>query len=270
MTSSVSPSTATSTSHHLQQLKELAQQRQLQVGILVFDNVEVLDFCGPFEVLSVTRLGVEGHDENVTTASPFDVRLIEHQTKKPIKTIGGMQVVPHVTMDHVMAAAAAAEAAVETTSTSTSPQTHKQNTQTHSSLDILILPGGMGTRTLRHDAKVLEFIRHQATRVKILASVCTGSILLGESGVLPAGTTITTHWKAIEMLQGLYPTLIVEKDRCVVKNDTGTLYTSAGISAGIDMCFCLVTDLFGEDVARATARRMEYKYPEDYQRRIDF
>ncbi|KAL3917959.1 MAG: hypothetical protein SGILL_004470 [Bacillariaceae sp.] len=235
------------------QLKETAEKRQLVVGILVFENVEVLDFCGPFEVLSVCRKGTsDDEDENVTT-SPFDVKLIglssssSSSSSLPVKTIGGMNVVPHTTMDEIVGA----------------------STADSSPLDILIVPGGMGTRAIRHDAKVLDFIRQQQPLVKIVASVCTGAMLLAEAGIFPAGTVITTHWKMIDTLQEWYPSLVIDKEHSVLKNDDGSMYTSAGISAGIDMTFRLVMDVFGEAVARATAKRMEYTYPEDYSRRIE-
>jgi transcriptional regulator GlxA family with amidase domain len=235
-------------------LRDISHSRQLVVGILIFPNVEVLDFCGPFEVLSVCRLGGIDQDDNVT-ASPFSVKLIA-KTMEPITTIGGMQVLPHETMEDIM-------------------MTKKTDTTTSTSfLDILIIPGGMGTRPLRHDTQVLDFIRHQAAHVSILASVCTGAILLAESGVLPLGTTITTHWQALDLLQEWYGApnhhLIIDKEHSVTKNASGSLYTSAGISAGIDMCFRIIRDIFGDDVSRTTAKRMEYSYPEDYQRRIEF
>jgi transcriptional regulator GlxA family with amidase domain len=231
----------TPTTSVVRQLQDTALQRQLVAGILVFDNVEVLDFCGPFEVLSVCRMGTSDDENENITQSPFQVKLIGI-SKDPVSTVGGMQVLPHLTMKEVMA--------------SSSP------------LDILIIPGGMGTRPLRNNKAVLEFVTHQASVVKIMASVCTGAILLAKSGILPPGTTITTHWKAIDMLQEWYPSLNMDKEHSVIRNDAGTLYTSAGISAGIDMTFRLVKDVFGDDVARATAKRMEYGYPEDYRRRI--
>jgi transcriptional regulator GlxA family with amidase domain len=235
------PATAGSPS---QKLPELAKTRPLVVGILIFPNVEVLDFCGPFEVLSVCRLGDLHQDDNVTK-SPFVVHLIA-KSKDPVVTVGGMQVLPHLTIDDIM--------------------------ENDIVLDILIVPGGVGTRALRQDAKVLEFVRQQAIRVHIVASVCTGAIVLAEAGptVVPIGSTITTHWQAVDTLQTWYPHLIIDKIHSVTKNDTGTLYTSAGISAGIDMRFRLITDIFGEDTARNTAKRMEYSFPETYQRRIEF
>jgi transcriptional regulator GlxA family with amidase domain len=219
----------------------LQEQKRLQVGILVFDKVEVLDFCGPFEVFSVCRLDPLA-DSN-TTESPFEVFLIAESSDKPITTIGGMNVLPHKTLEEC----------------------------DDSKLDILVVPGGFGTRKLRSNANILDFIQRQSKQVDKLCSVCTGATLLAQvPGVLPDGCRITTHWTAIDSLQKEFPKLIVDKTLAVVKQQYGKLYTSAGISAGIEMALLVVNDVFGEAVARATAKEMEYTYPETNERKIQF
>jgi transcriptional regulator GlxA family with amidase domain len=237
-------------------LQEVAKTRRLAVGILIFDKVEVLDFSGPFEVLSVCRIDSTG-DENVTE-SPFQVSLIG-ESKDPVTTIGGMQVLPHATIYEYSTDAANAK-----------------------SLDILIIPGGYGARQVRSNPKMIQFIRDQSTNVDILASVCTGAMVLAETDVLEAGSTITTHWGMIDLLQEWYPQLQVEKDRSVIKQEPPrtpssisddpskrpVIFTSAGISAGIDMCFWIINDIFGEEISRAAAKYMEYSYPEGFSRRI--
>ncbi|MDA8108315.1 MAG: DJ-1/PfpI family protein, partial [Betaproteobacteria bacterium] len=171
---------------------------QKKVGILIFEDVEVLDFCGPFEVFSVTRLNEEKRREE---PSPFDVFLVA-ETKSPVLTTGGMKVLP----DHDL--------------------------ETCPALDILIVPGGWGTRKEMHNARLLEWIAANAKGLETLTSVCTGALLLGKAGLLE-GKRATTHWRSLDWMQALFPKVSVEKDLHVVEE--GALFTSAGISAGIDM-----------------------------------
>lgn len=98
-----------------------------------------------------------------------------------------------------------------------------------------------------------------------MASVCTGALLLGRAGLLD-GRKATTHWAALDLMQELFPKVTVEKALHVVKD--GQIIASAGISAGIDLALQVVARYYGEAVARATARYMEYRYPEDNRRRV--
>ena len=177
------------------------------------------------------------------------VKLIAQDAKKPVTTIGGMQVLPHHSIDDF------------------------DETQTTPTLDILIIPGGFGSRQVRQNPRVMDFVRRQANKVKILASVCTGALILAESGVLEKGSKITTHWQALDLLQEWYPDIQVQRGVSVVKLDPTAsrpfVFTSAGISAGIDMSFWIIRDIFGEVIARATAKQMEYSYPENFSRRVD-
>jgi transcriptional regulator GlxA family with amidase domain len=204
---------------------------QKQVGIVLFDDVEVLDFCGPFEVLSATRLNEEKRREEL---SPFQVLLVAEKAQ-PVITTGGMKVIPDYTFDSC-------------------PK-----------LDILVVPGGWGTRRELSNPVMLDWLRARATEVEILTSVCTGSMLLGFAGLLE-GRKATTHWKSLDWMKESFPGVTVSYDEHVVED--GTLLTSAGISAGIDMALKLVARCHGEAVARATARHMEYPYPDSNARRI--
>ena len=203
-----------------------------RVGILVFPDVEVLDFCGPFEVFSVTRLDEGARRE---TPSPFEVRLVA-ETAEPVTTTGGMRVIPDVTIDDCPP------------------------------LDVLVVPGGMGTRTEIKNERLVAWIAARGKTVETLTSVCTGSMLLGQAGLLD-GRHATTHWRALPWMRDSFPTVTVEEKLHVVED--GHVLTSAGISAGIDMALRVVARYHGEEVARATARTMEYRYaPEDNSRRI--
>jgi len=201
------------------------------VGIVLFDNIEVLDFCGPFEVFTATRLNEEKRREE---PSPFEVILVAEQSE-PIITTGNMKVISDYTFDSC-------------------PK-----------LDILCVPGGWGTRTELKNPAMLNWLRSRASEVELLSSVCTGSMLLGFAGLLN-GHHATTHWRSLDWMRESFPYVSVEYDKHVVEDDT--LFTSAGISAGIDMALKVVVRYCGESVARATARHMEYPYPDNNARRI--
>ena len=202
-----------------------------KVGIVIFPMVEVLDFCGPFEVFSVTRLG-EGL--NPGDPSPFEVLLVA-QTTATVTTTGGMQVTPHATFDACPP------------------------------LDIIVVPGGWGTRAEMNNPAMLDFVKLQAAQVETLTSVCTGSLVLGNAGLLD-GLRATTHWRSLGMMQEKFPRITVDRESHVVED--GRVFTSAGISAGIDMALKVVARHHGEKVARETARNMEYPYPDSNQRRV--
>lgn len=202
-----------------------------RVGILIFPNVEVLDFCGPFEVFSVTRSNEERRRED---PSPFEVRLIA-ETMNTVVATGGLKVQPDDTIE-------------------TAPP-----------LDILVVPGGWGTRTEIKNEKLLRWIAARGRSVETLTSVCTGSMLLGKTGLLD-GRCATTHWRSLPWMRESFPAVTVVEDLHVVED--GNVLTSAGISAGIDMALRVVARYCGEQIARNTARNMEYPYPDDLRRRV--
>lgn len=202
-----------------------------KVGILIFDEVEVLDFCGPYEVFNSVRLNEERRREE---PSPFQTLLVAEKPEA-VRASGGMRVLPDVTTAECPA------------------------------LDILLVPGGWGTRRELSNERLLAWIAERARQVASLTSVCTGSLLLGKAGLL-SGRHATTHWKSLGWMRELFPDVIVEERLHVVRD--GTIYTSAGISAGIDLALLVTAEYFGEQVARATARHMEYPYPESLERRV--
>lgn len=193
------------------------------VGILVFDGVEVLDFAGPFEVFSRTRLEPGPDSRRSNTAAPFDVFTVA-KSHAPITATGGLTVVPKYGFDDA-------------------PPT-----------DLLLVPGGFGTRPLLHDRETLDWVAARAKHAKLVTSVCTGSLVLAASGVL-AGRRATTHWAALDQLGALHdPARVVRNARFV---DDGVI-TSAGVAAGIDMAFHVVERRCGRPVAEETARYLEY------------
>ena len=201
-----------------------------RVGILIFRDVEVLDFCGPFEVFSTTRLVEERRRDD---PSPYEVVLVA-ETGDVVVATGGLKVIPDVSLEDCP------------------------------TLDVLVVPGGWGTREQAGNARVLDWIRARSRGVEILAAVCTGSILLAGAGLLD-GRPATTHRGSLDRMRASFPAVAVVEDRRVV--DDGDVLTSAGISAGIDLAIRIVARHHGEAVARSTARHMEYPFPDDDRRR---
>lgn len=192
--------------------------RPWNVGILLFDEVEVLDFAGPLEVFSITTL--QGRQEKL-----FCVHTLS-ETGEMIRARNGLTVKP-------------------TYSIANAPE-----------LDILIVPGGYGAEEIEiHNKTLIDWIREQASKVKLLASVCTGAFLLAKAGLLD-GKKVTTHWMDIDRLAREYPKIDIQRGPKYV--DEGSIITAAGITAGIDMSFHIIKKIFGTEIARATAKRMEY------------
>lgn len=194
------------------------------VGILIFDNVEVLDFAGPFEVFSRTRLTPGIESRRSEESAPFDVFTVA-KSKEPVTATGGLVVVPRYGF-------------------ADAPP-----------IDLLVVPGGFGTRVLLQDEETLEWIRNTAMAARQVTSVCTGSLLLGTAGLLE-GRRATTHWASLDLLDSLGAGVTVERTLRVV--DDGVI-TSAGVASGIDMAFYVVERLFGREVADETAKYIEYR-----------
>jgi transcriptional regulator GlxA family with amidase domain len=192
--------------------------RTRQVAIFLFDDVEVLDFAGPYEVFSVTQWQSE--------EKPFHVSLVaEHPG--PVIARNGLSINPHHTF-------------------ATLPRP-----------DLVLVPGGFGTRREMHNQAVLDWLRDQARTAELMLSVCTGSLLLGKAGLLD-GLPATTHHLRFDLLRECAPACFVREHERVV--DAGRVVTSGGIAAGIDMSFHVVARLRGSDVARETAEYMEYPW----------
>ena len=143
---------------------------RIRVGILVFPDVEVLDFCGPFEVFSVTRLDDR---RRRLDPSPYEVLIIAEHLGVVVTT-GGLKIVP----DHVL---------------ENCPQ-----------LDVLVVPGGWGTRREASNDHLIGWIKQKGPEVSLLTSVCTGSLLLGKAGLLD-GKRATTHWMVLEEMRTWSP-----------------------------------------------------------------
>ncbi|GLB26100.1 AraC family transcriptional regulator [Lacrimispora xylanolytica] len=193
-------------------------KKHWNVGILLFNEVEVLDFAGPFEVFSIASY-------SNCQQKPFTVKTVA-QTSDLISARNGLKVQPDFDFNN-------------------SP-----------SFDILIIPGGYGAEEIEiHNEILKNWIKIRAEECDIIASVCTGSFLLAEIGLLD-GKRATTHWLDIDRLESEYTKIKVQ--RGVKYVDESNIITSGGISAGIDMSFYLLNRLVGKEIAIATAKRMEY------------
>ena len=122
-------------------------------------------------------------------------------------------------------------------------------------LDVLVYPGGQGTRRQLIDDAQLDWVRHQRREVPLLTSVCTGSLVFAAAGLL-ANRPATTHWASLELLAELDPSIELRRDERFV--DDGDIVTGAGISAGIDMALHLVSRLAGDERARTVRKHLQY------------
>ncbi|EKO37613.1 MAG: transcriptional regulator (amidase domain and AraC-type DNA-binding HTH domain containing protein) [Solidesulfovibrio magneticus str. Maddingley MBC34] len=205
--------------------------QRIDVTILLFPGVELLDFAGPYEALAVCRLDEARRREDV---SPFAVRLAA-ASLEPVACANGPRILPDLTLVDGGAP------------------------------DILLVPGGWGVRAAMHDVVLIDWIREAGLAAKAVAGVCTGSMLLGQAGLLD-GRLATTHWRSLDWMRQSFPSVTVLDDRHVVED--GRTFTSAGISAGIDLGLRLVAHFYGEALAEATAAQMEYYSPSDNRRRV--
>ncbi len=187
-----------------------------RIGIVLFDDVEELDAVGPWEVLG---FWTQQHPEDGFTVSCIS------PDGAPVRCAKGLTIQAHQSFDDA------------------------------AGFEVLLHPGGFGTRRLVDDAQHLAWVRMQRETTPLMTSVCTGSLVYAAAGLLE-GRPATTHWSAIESLARLDPTIRVLPDERFV--DDGDVITSAGVSAGIDMALHLVARLAGVDRARQVRRGIQY------------
>ncbi|HWI03679.1 MAG TPA: DJ-1/PfpI family protein [Acidimicrobiales bacterium] len=187
------------------------------IGILLFDGVEELDAVGPYEVLSAwTRMRPDDGWRTITVGVAGP---------GPVRGAKGLVMTPDAGLDEA------------------------------GPMDLLVYPGGQGTRGLMSDAAHLEWLRAEATRSELLTSVCTGSLVLASAGLL-RDRPATTHWGSLETLASIDATIDVRRDARYV--DDGDIVTASGVSAGIDMALHLVARLAGVERAREVRRYIQY------------
>jgi transcriptional regulator GlxA family with amidase domain len=186
------------------------------IGVALFDGAEELDWAGPWEVLAAWALQWPEDGVRVFTLARED---------RPITCAKGLRVLPDETWE-------------------TAPP-----------LDVLVYPGGRGTRTELADEAVLDWIRGIAGSGAVVSSVCTGSLVLAAAGLLD-GKPATTHWQSLELLPTLGRDIEVRPDDRFV--DNGNVLTAAGVSAGIDMALHLVVRLHSRERAKEVRRYIQY------------
>ncbi len=190
------------------------------IGILIFDDAEELDFVGPWEVFTMSNEA----REHLKDATAKDRVLTVSQNGGAVKCAKGMRVIA----DHSFADCPP--------------------------LDVLLIPGGEGTRREAQNPAMLEWIASTAAKCAWVTSVCTGSLLLTEAG--PAvGKRVTTHWAFVDALTERGKATVLKNVRYV---RDGNVVTAAGVSAGIDMALWLTGQMHGAAHARTTQRLMEY------------
>jgi len=188
----------------------------MRIGIFLFDGAEELDWAGPWEVLAAWSKMWPDDDVEVFTVARED---------GPITCAKGLRVLADHTWE-------------------TAPQT-----------DVVLVPGGHGTRPLAMDEPTLDWVRGYADRRALVTSVCTGSLVLAAAGLL-RDRPATTYWNAFDELLALDPTIDARRDDRFV--DSGEIVTAAGVSAGIDMALHLVARLHSVERAKDVRRYIQY------------
>jgi transcriptional regulator GlxA family with amidase domain len=193
--------------------------RERLIVVLAFEGVQLLDVAGPVQTFaSANELAQE------TGGAPYRV-LVVSRRGGAVCTSSGL---PLVTCS-----------------------TKKAIRGQH--IDTLIIPGGPGVHHALEDSRTIDWVRRQFSVVRRIASVCTGAFLLAETGIL-VGRRATTHWKSCERLQERYPDIHVDRDPIFVREDR--IWTSAGVTAGIDLSLALVEDDLGRKIAMQVARHL--------------
>jgi transcriptional regulator GlxA family with amidase domain len=192
-----------------------------RVAMLAFPEVQVLDVMGPLEVFSRTARWLRDHGKRSDLA--YEVEIVG-LARGAFRASSGLRIVADRRFDEVKGG-----------------------------LDTLLVAGGVGTERLRHHAALLRWIRKQAGQVRRLASVCTGAFFLAEAGLLD-GRRATTHWRSCARLAREFPSVYVEPDTIFVRD--GSIWTSAGVTAGMDLALALVEEDHGREVALAVAREL--------------
>lgn len=197
---------------------ESFQFQARNIGIVLFPGAQVLDVTGPFEVFSLAAMALQW--EGVTEDKIYSIKLVA-TSPGPVITMSGLPIVADAAYD-----------------------------DPNNEFDTLIVSGGCLTEALI-DSKLLRWINSMLFRVRRLASVCTGTFLLAEAGLLE-GRKATTHWNYCKKLAQKYPLIQVEPDHIFIRD--GHIFTSGGITSGIDLALAMVEEDWGQELALYVAR----------------
>lgn len=198
----------------------MASLRPRQIAILAFPEVQSLDVTGPLEVFATAHKLIELTDR----ADPgYEIQIVS-PSGAPLRTSSGLQIVPHAGCE-----------------------------QAPARLDTLIVAGGHGSRAMSADSATLAWVAKSAKGARRTASVCTGAFILGAAGLLD-GRRATTHWSAARRLAHLYPSIQVDPEPIFLRD--GNIWTSAGVTAGMDLALALVEEDLDREAALAIARQL--------------
>jgi transcriptional regulator GlxA family with amidase domain len=196
-----------------------SKAKERLVVVVAFEGVQLLDVAGPVQTFaSANEIAKD------TSGAPYRI-VVSSRGGGPLRTSAGLPL-----LTQPLAAA-----------TRKTP------------IDTLILPGGPGVHAALKDGGTVDWVRHQLSSARRIASVCTGAFLLAETGIL-AGQRATTHWKSCSRLQQLYPDVLVDPDPIYVHD--GCIWTSAGVTAGIDLSLALIEEDLGRKIAMQVARHL--------------
>lgn len=219
--------------------------RLIDVGILIFDDFEILDATGPISVFNAAKIPGNPKDEDPNDKfsifynrfSLFNTKLISVYDQDIVKSSDGTKVIPDYLLSDL--------------------QTNKFNFKPF----ILVIPGGKGIQPVRKDKKFIQWLTNFVEDIEITLSVCTGAYALAETGLLDTEEMFTTHWAHSGFLDEEFPHL---SDRLALNAryvDNGTnIITSAGVSSGIDGALRVVARLVSDEVAERVAKRIEYPW----------
>ncbi|WP_349409859.1 DJ-1/PfpI family protein [Pseudalkalibacillus sp. SCS-8] len=204
---------------------------QIHVGILLFDDVDALDFAGPYEVFNLSTHCLEDVQKLFTNRleekdKPFRVNTVSEKGSM-ITVHNGLKVQPDYSFENA-------------------PE-----------FDLIVVPGGPASAitSVMSNRSIIEWIASYGAKDKHVISVCTGALFLAEAGLLN-GQRATTNRAAITMMQATYPSVTVVEDVKFV--DEGRVVTAAGVSAGINMALHVVGKMFDEGMAKRTAETIEF------------
>jgi transcriptional regulator GlxA family with amidase domain len=186
-----------------------------RIVLVAYDGAESLDISGPAEAFAAASQ-LTGADKPL-----YEIELVSHEAD-PVRTSSGLRVVPDAAID-----------------------------QSKGPIDTLMVAGGIGCFTAVDDTPLIEWIAAAASRSRRVSSVCSGAFLLGAAGLLD-GKRATTHWSSCELLEERYPDTEVQADSIYVRD--GETWTSAGVTAGIDLALAMIEEDHGRELAREVAR----------------
>lgn len=199
---------------------QIEQNPVRAIGIFAYPGAEVLDIVGPMEVFTFANLALQA--EELITDPVYQIEIIAKKLNEPIPTLSGLQIVP----------------------TRSYEKLENQN------FDTLIIPGGINPDIAAND-DLVECVVSQSPKVRRLVSVCTGAFILAKGGLLE-GKRVTTHWGFSKKMKEKYPYVNLEPDRIYIKD--GKVWSSGGITSGIDLALALLEEDWGHKLAVAVAQ----------------